>query len=245
MPVTPDAAVPEVTITADVMTGRLLVEDPRSSPEALRESLAGLLGPFMEIGCAAPGSMLSPPIAPSSRSAAGCCVRLAGYWHDSLIEGPGRRSVAKFQGCPIRCGGCITPDSWDPALGVPVPVDLLADALLDPKYQRDGISILGGEPFAQPDALHGLVQALRARGCRHILVYSGYTYERLRRMAEDDSTVGAVLGDIDMLIDGPYVAALAADAGAWKGSSNQRVIDMSATRGCGRVTLASAPGPGA
>ena len=116
-------------------------------------------------------------------------------------------------------------------------MDVLADVLLDPSYQRDGISILGGEPFAQPGGLLGLIQALRARSCGHILVYSGYTYERLCQMAEHDSAVAAVLDDIDILIDGPYVAALAPDAGSWKGSSNQRVIDMAATRRLGRVTL--------
>jgi anaerobic ribonucleoside-triphosphate reductase activating protein len=72
--------------------------------------------------------------------------------------------------------------------------------------------------------LAALVRALRARACRHILAYSGYTYEGLRRMARRRPAISAVLGDIDVLIDGPYVASLAGGAGAWTGSANQRVI---------------------
>ena len=143
----------------------------------------------------------------------------------------------------ITC--CITPDSWDPNRGTLVPVDRLVTALLDPAYQRDGISIVGGEPFAQPDGLWALVRVLRARGCQHILVYSGYTHERLRRMAERQPAIGSVLDEIDMLIDGPFLAARAAGAGPWTGSGNQRVLVF--RRGVPRLWWeddASMPGAG-
>jgi anaerobic ribonucleoside-triphosphate reductase activating protein len=173
------------------------------------------------------------------------CVRIAGYYHNSLIEGPGRRSTVKFQGCPIRCRGCITPDSWNPDAGMVVAVDCLAQVLLNPAFERDGISIVGGEPFHQPQGLQALVQELRMRGCPHILVYSGYTYERLQRMAEREPAIGAVLNDVEVLIDGPFVAALADSGRAWTGSGNQRVIDLAATRRAGRVvSCAQPPGSG-
>lgn len=92
-------------------------------------------------------------------------------------------------------------------------VTRLVQALLDPAYQRDGISILGGEPFAQPEGLLATVQALRARGCPHILCYTGYTHERLLRMAEQQPAIDAVLDQVDALLDGPYVAALAGQRG--------------------------------
>jgi anaerobic ribonucleoside-triphosphate reductase activating protein len=113
---------------------------------------------------------------------------------------------------------------------------------MDPAHDRDGVSILGGEPFQQPDGLLALVRALRVRGCRHILAYSGYTYERLRRMGERRPSVGVVLDEIDILVDGPLVAALADGAGAWTGSGNQRVIDLASTRATGRVALLDASG---
>jgi anaerobic ribonucleoside-triphosphate reductase activating protein len=193
------------------------------------------------IACAAPPHVRTLAPATADEPAGGVCVRIAGYWHGSLIEGPGRRSVAKLQGCPLRCRGCITPDSWDATGGCAVPVARLAAALLDPAHERDGVSILGGEPFAQPDGLLALVGALRARGCRHILVYSGYTLERLRLMAERREVIGAVLDRIDLLVDGPYVEALSDHAGPWIGSRNQRVIDLVATRHTGRVVPLEIP----
>jgi pyruvate-formate lyase-activating enzyme len=96
--------------------------------------------------------------------------------------------------------------------------------LLDRAHERDGVSILGGEPFQQPEGLLALVRALRARGCDHILCYSGYTHRALRRRGERRHTMDAVLAEIDMLVDGPFVAALADDAGPWTGSGNQRVM---------------------
>jgi anaerobic ribonucleoside-triphosphate reductase activating protein len=198
-------------------------------------------GKGVSIACAAPARVLTMPTAQSDELAAGPFLRLAGFWHDSLIEGPGRRSVAKFQGCPVRCRGCITPDGWDPSAGTLVSVDQLADTLLDPAFERDGVTLLGGEPTAQPAGLLALVQALRVRGCPHILVYSGYTYESLQRIAERQPAIRAVLEEIDALIDGPYVAALADGAGPWTGSANQRVIDVPTTRRIGRVALLAPP----
>jgi anaerobic ribonucleoside-triphosphate reductase activating protein len=119
-------------------------------------------------------------------------------------------------------------------------VDLLAEVLLDRTYERNGISILGGEPFFQPEGLLALVRALRKRGCQHILSYSGYTYERLRRMAKHKPAIGMILDDIEILIDGPYVPTLADTAGPWNGSGNQRVIDLVATRRLGELELVDA-----
>jgi anaerobic ribonucleoside-triphosphate reductase activating protein len=214
----------------------VLVEGPDRLPPTLRRELEAALGPGHEVACAAPDPdtrLTLPPATPEER-ATRPCVRLAGYWHGSLIEGPGRRSTAKLQGCPLRCAGCITPDSWDDTGGVEVPVDRLADALLDPAHPRDGVSVAGGEPFHQPEGLLALVRALRERGYPHILCYSGFTYERLRRMATPRPAIGAVLDEIQLLVDGPYVAALAATAGPWTGSGNQRVLDLVASRAAGR-----------
>jgi anaerobic ribonucleoside-triphosphate reductase activating protein len=208
----------------------VLVEEPHGFQNDVHNTLADFFGPAKEIACAASAEILPPPHATPTDVAAGACVRLAGFWHNSLIEGPGRRTTAKLQGCPIHCIGCVTPDSWDPSLGSLVPVDQLAETLLNPSYERDGISILGGEPFAQPEGLLALVRALRKRGCEHILAYSGYTYNRLRRMAQLEPAIGSVLDEIEILIHGPYVNTLADGAGCWTGSGNQRVIDLVATR---------------
>lgn len=223
----------ELTWIVDPTTGNLLVE---GLTEVQARNLVGdLLPPARELYCAVPPALLDLPPATPEEVATSICGRIAGYYHDSLIEGPGRRSVAKFQGCVLRCVGCAAQSSWDSAGGYLVPVGRLADALLESSYERDGISLLGGEPFLQPVALRALVRALRERGCGHILVYSGYTYERLRRMARTTSAIDDILAGVDMLIDGPFVAALADQAGPWTGSGNQRVIDLTATRRSDRV----------
>ena len=160
----------------------VVVEEHYPFTDDLLASLADLLGPPKEIAWASPAEILAPLVISSEAIADGPCDRISGYWHNSLIEGPDRRSTAKLQGCTIRCGGCITPDIWTVHGGALTSVNQLSELLLDARYTRDGISILGGEPFLEPDGLLGLVRALRTRGCQHILVYSGYTYERLRRM---------------------------------------------------------------
>lgn len=113
----------------------------------------------------------------------------------------------------------------------------VAALLLDPAYERDGVSILGGEPTFQPEGLLALVCELRAMGCPHIVWYSGYTYEALLRRSITEPAIAAVLDDVEVLIDGPYREAYAGSAGPWTGSGNQRVIDLVATRQAGRVML--------
>lgn len=118
-----------------------------------------------------------------------------------------------------------------------ISVEKLAELLLDPKYERDGVTILGGEPFAQPEGLLALVRELRAKDCPHIVCYSGYTLEHLREKSVKRLAIGAVLDEIDILIDGAYIESLAGSAGLWTGSGNQRVIDLRATKTSKRIIL--------
>src|SRR5882762_4935159 len=98
---------PQLNITLDALTSTVLVEEPRQFPGDLRATLTEFLGPAIGIACAAPSEILAPPITTPAELAAGTCVRISGYWHNSAIEGPGRRSTAKLQGCTIHCIGCI------------------------------------------------------------------------------------------------------------------------------------------
>lgn len=217
---------PEVTLLiVDTRTGSVLVDDEGELGRAVQADLAPLLGAPQGVGCARPLRGERRQVPASER---GGTVRIAGYWHDSLIEGPGRRSVVQMQGCPIHCVECWVPETWKMDGGTRVNLDDLVAALLDPAYPRDGVTIIGGEPFAQPVALAVLVTLLRQHGCRHITVYSGYTVAQLREQASADS-IGAtavrdVLENIDLLIDGPYIEGQADTAGAWTGSGNQQLI---------------------
>ncbi|HVA85586.1 MAG TPA: 4Fe-4S single cluster domain-containing protein [Candidatus Saccharimonadales bacterium] len=230
----------EITWVLDPATGETLLEGvERKDAECL---VGDLLPPPQELFCAVPVTPLHLPAASADEIERDVCVRIAGYYHNSLIEGPGRRSSVLFQGCQLHCVGCAAENTWAADGGYLIPVDRLADALLDPAFERDGISILGGEPMFQPDGLLALVRALRCQGCPHLLVYSGYTYERLWRLAQMQPAIGAVLGEVDVLIDGPFITALADRGGPWTGSRNQRVIDLAATRHAGRLVVAT-PGP--
>src|SRR5437868_5531984 len=106
------ATMSDLVVTIDTSTGELLVEAPDSFPLPLRNALESLAGATREIVCASPAMMEMLASATVEEATAVACIRIAGYWHGSLIEGPGRRSTVKLQGCPIRCHGCITPDSW-------------------------------------------------------------------------------------------------------------------------------------
>ncbi|MCA1626409.1 MAG: radical SAM protein [Acidobacteria bacterium] len=227
---------PELTLLIDVTNGTMLLEHSQLSPEVLDEMIT-LAGEGKECGCARPLEIIPPPVAAKQEQAASISVRIAGYYHNSLVEGPGRRSSVLFQFCPVACKGCWVPHLHSPDGGELVTVSSLAEKLLDPAFERDGISILGGEPFAQARGLLELVKELRRRGCQHILCYSGYTFETLMERAKPQPAIGEVLADIDMLIDGAYVEALASSAGAWTGSGNQRVIDMRETRRAGQIVL--------
>lgn len=230
-----------LTVLVDAITGSVLVEAPDRLPAPVREWLAESLGPGAEVGCPRPLRVLPPPVVAEQDPDAATSVRVSGYYHQSLVEGPGRRTSVLLTGCELACPGCWVPALHPPEAGDLVPVDPLADALLDPACERDGVSVLGGEPFQQPEGLLALVRALRARGCRHIVCYSGYTYEALLRRSLRQPAIAQVLNETDVLIDGPFIPALADRAGAWTGSGNQRVIDLRATRRTGRIICLADP----
>ena len=213
----------ELTWTIDPTTGNLVVEG-LTVEEA--SALAGdLLSRARELNCARPLEGTMPPIG----EAPGPTVRIARVYHGSVVDGPGRRSVVQLQGCPIRCHLCHVPETHSSTGGMSVPVQSVINELLSAAGEpRDGVTISGGEPFAQVDALLEVLTALKA-GDAHVTVYSGYTLEALLHRPEPE--VRAALARTDLLIDGPFVAALADGAGEWRGSRNQRLIPHPLRRG--------------
>jgi len=215
--------VPELVWIIDPTTGDLVIEG-LGVEEAL--ALAGdLLPPPRELNCARPLTTVPLPAPPADAGTP--VLRVARLYPASVVEGPGRRSVLQVQGCPLRCSlACFVPETHSVQAGVVLPVDTLVEALLDPVgAPRDGVSVLGGEPFAQPVGLAALLRRLKTRGV-HTLVYSGYTLEALARRPEP--AVRVALEFTDLLIDGPFVADLAERAGEWRGSRNQRLISQPA-----------------
>ncbi len=207
----------ELTWLLDPATGALVVEGLTAEGAS---ALAGdLLPAAQELRCARP--LAAPPL-PAATGTGGLKLRVARLYHGSVVDGPGRRSVVQLQGCPIRCPGCYVPETHDPAAGVALGVADVVAALLQPAGEpRDGITVLGGEPFFQPQGLAALLRALKRRGL-HTVVYSGYTLEALARWEEP--AVREALRRTDLLIDSPFVRSLAVGAGQWRGSRNQQLI---------------------
>lgn len=201
----------------------LLIEAPERLPDAVVHDLTGFLGSGQSIGCARPRELIFPPDQSANDSEQGPLVRISGYYHNSLIEGPGRRSCVLLSGCDLKCKGCWVPFLHPTDTGRLVSARRVAASLLDPAYERDGVSILGGEPTIQNEGLLALVRELRAMGCPHIVCYSGYTYETLLRRSVKEPALAAVLDDIEVLIDGPYREASADSAGPWTGSGKSRI----------------------
>ena len=207
---------PELVWIVDPSTGALVVE---GDVDQLGPMATDLLPGARRLECARP---LTTADLPTPNDSQGPTLRVAALWHGSVVEGPGRRSVLQVQGCPIRCAGCAVPETHSFDTGTVLDVEVLVDALLDPiGLPRDGVTILGGEPMAQAGGLAALLRRLKSRGI-HTVVYTGYTLAALTSRV--DSRVRAALVNTDLLIDGPYVAALSSGAREWRGSANQRVI---------------------
>lgn len=213
-----------------VLDAEIKLEDGSSMAEALSADVAQVLGESVTMGCANPDQPIQfEPVLPLMWETT---VRVRDYWHNSFIEGPGRRSVVRLQGCPIRCQGCWVPQTHDADGGASVPIRQVVRTLLDSAYSRDGVTIVGGEPFAQPIALCELVRSMReAQPDLHILVYSGYTMARLQAMC--NPYIDEVLTSINVLIDGPLVISMrhgecdcSEQVRQWTGSCNQRVREL-------------------
>ncbi len=164
-------------------------------------------------------------------------VRVAGRIAESIVDGPGLRYVLFTQGCPHRCPGCHNPDTHDFGGGTPVVLrDILADIRRNPLLR--GVTFSGGEPFCQSEALIPLAAALKSLGY-HLMAYTGYVWEDLAR----DSAAARLLPFLDMLVDGPFVAARRSLELRFRGSSNQRILDVPAGLRAGRPVLHALHGP--
>ena len=151
-------------------------------------------------------------------------LRVAGLIEESIVDGPGIRFVIFMQGCPHNCYGCHNPDTHDPNGGYDMSIDEIVTKISNNPL-IDGVTISGGEPFWQADKLIKLVYKLKEMKY-NILVYSGYTFEELVEKAKKDQNIKNLLLTIDTLIDGPFELEKKDYNLDFRGSSNQRVIDM-------------------
>lgn len=210
----------ETTWIIDAATGELTVE---GLPQSMLPQLADdLLPEGKSVNCARPINATLIGKADALVASDEVSLRVFRIYHNSVVEGPGRRSVLQMAGCLLRCEGCFIPETHPITSGVEMRIGEVIERLLAPEGEpRDGVTVLGGEPFLQPDGLLSLVRMLKDRN-EHITLYSGYTLEQLLSRPEPAIRLILELGDI--LIDGPFVKSLSGNAGEWRGSTNQNVI---------------------
>ena len=149
-------------------------------------------------------------------------IRIAGVTNDSIVDGPGFRLAVFTQGCPHHCPGCHNPETHDPAGGRDADTAQII-AALEKNPLLSGVTLTGGEPMMQPEACLEIARAAHAAG-KNVWCYTGFTFEAL--MKENDPARMALLQEVDVLVDGPFVLAERSLEVRFRGSKNQRLIDV-------------------
>jgi len=162
-------------------------------------------------------------------------LQLSGTVNDSIVDGPGIRYVVFVQGCPHHCPGCHNPQTHDFAGGEPGDMEIILKEIQDNPL-LSGVTFSGGEPFCQPEALAELGRKVKAMN-KHLMAYSGYTYEQLLELGEKRPAILELLELLDVLVDGPFIETEKDLTLSFRGSANQRLIDLKKTKECGTVTL--------
>lgn len=214
------------TFIVEPDTGKVTVEVSGISKGNIQE-LEEVVGKGTAVNCGRPFRATNPPLPHNVAEDNEFSIWLYDLYHNSVVDGPGRRSVIQVAGCSLRCPGCYVPQTHHRENGSLVPISSIVKDVVAERSNHDGVTILGGEPFDQPASVAELVSRLKKLNF-HITVYSGNTIETL--IGRKDKYVDYILTHIDLLIDGPFIRQLKKDAGEYKGSRNQKMIQMTRNR---------------
>lgn len=151
-------------------------------------------------------------------------LRIAGIVRESIVDGPGIRFVIFCQGCPHNCRGCHNPETHDFKSGYNCSIDKIVKAI-DENPMLQGITFSGGEPLCQSAGFLSLAKEVKARNL-NLLIYTGYTFEALSEMRKSNASLDELLNLTDILVDGPFEEEQKDLTLQYRGSRNQRVIDM-------------------
>ena len=155
---------------------------------------------------------------------------LSGIVSDSIVDGPGIRTTIFSQGCPHHCKGCHNPETWAFGCGTQIPVEAIVDIVKSNPLCR-GVTFSGGEPFAQAAGFAKLAKLLKENGYE-VASYSGFTFEELLDGTQEQKTL---LENIDILIDGRFILAEKSLEIAFRGSRNQRILDVKRSLAAGKA----------
>ena len=148
-------------------------------------------------------------------------LNLSGLISDSIVDGPGIRTTVFSQGCPHHCPGCHNPETWEFGCGTDVEEERILEIVRSNPLCR-GVTFSGGEPFAQPEGFTRLAGLLKEKGYE-VASYTGYTFEELLAGSQAQRQP---LETIDILIDGPFLLAEKSLEVPFRGSRNQRILDV-------------------
>ncbi len=150
---------------------------------------------------------------------------------DSIVDGPGLRAVVWFQGCSHKCPGCHNPETHEFNIGLEYDTaDIFK--MIDQLENQDGITYSGGDPMFQPMAFLEILKYAKSKGYNN-LCYTGFTYSELKNMGK---IYLDILNELDILIDSKFDINLKSLNAKYRGSTNQKVIDLNSTRKTGVVT---------
>ncbi|MBP3641713.1 MAG: anaerobic ribonucleoside-triphosphate reductase activating protein [Parabacteroides sp.] len=150
---------------------------------------------------------------------------------DTTVDGPGFRTAIYAAGCPNACPGCHNPESWDINKGKQISTEEILTKVLADDFAN--VTFSGGDPMFQPEGFTKLAQAIKEKSRKNIWCYTGYTFERLL----DNPKQAELLKYIDVLVDGKFKQALRDKSLLFRGSSNQRLIDVKASLKANKTVL--------
>lgn len=162
-------------------------------------------------------------------------LRIAGVEPESFVDGPGIRFSIFTQGCSHHCPGCHNPQTHDFNGGHFVSLKELLD-MIEENPLLDGVTLSGGDPMFQAATLVPLAREIKERGL-NLVIFTGFTYERLMALVPEKPEYLELLSFADILVDGPFVMAKRCMEIKFRGSLNQRLIDVQQSLTEGKVVL--------
>ena len=163
-------------------------------------------------------------------------IRISGIINESIVDGPGIRMVIFAQGCRHNCKGCHNPQTHSFDGGELIKIDEIVEKIRKNPL-LDGVTFSGGEPFEQADAFAALAKKIKELGL-NVMVYSGYTFEQLIQNSNDRKGWMELLNNAKILVDGPFIQEQKDLLLKFRGSSNQRIINIEKSLASGNIELA-------
>ena len=156
-------------------------------------------------------------------------ISLLNIVEDTTVDGPGFRTSIYAAGCPRRCSGCHNPQSWKIENGSLWSIDTLMEQIKQAEFAN--VTFSGGDPLMQVDAFTELAKRIRKETNKTIWCYTGYLYEEIII----SPSLSQILPYIHVLVDGPYVDTLCDESLHFRGSSNQRIINVPDSLHAGQI----------